>query len=741
MRPCIGSLRHLVIRVGLGLAALSLGPTLAAADTTQVAEATAIVDACSGAEASLRSSRDLAANPGAPYRTALYTGEAYVAQAYRLSLLTPWPADLTTLRTRLDNSLLVTIGKLAALDRPTRTWTTADIRTVLDKEITRMHRAVVLLQGVAPPAAAVAAPAPVVAPVVTPAPAPVTISTSIQDMVPGTGFTAATAQPSAIGSGPGADATAIARWDVVPYQTFTGKLPIGIVAFHISGIDRVEFFLNGGPATVVNAMTKNPVSNQWEYSAYADASTVQDGQIEVRAVVYPVRGIPRVLAGDHTGSLDNMVHGQYSLFLSANSHGSLPTNVRYVATTGSDATGNGTAANPFQTPQRAVEDIRDTPTPYAGAGDGGVVYMGAGDYALPDLGYTANTASRWFTLAGAANVSRDAVRIVSVTNGGNGHGLNMKFVHLEHLTIQGELTIPSGSPEMNPTVWANDIVVDGGGKQIYPEPFYPYGSWNRGVWITNSAYRNVGRGIHGVTLARGITLDDIGQTGIYNVNGLVADVVIHRIQPIVNGVHPDTIQWNGGPGGAVDNAIMYGVRAYDAGRLDFGVQGLFIRMSVGSVKPQNIAIVNCELHVAGNSQLIHDVDHLLIWNCDFLPNAGVGGALLLNNDVDQTVTLHNFSLRNSVINFLSNHATNEPANNDPSWADRNHFIASSDLPGTNVTSGGTEATLFSDPTNLNYTPAVGSVLLGRIPTPLVGGDAAGQLRTTPDAVGAYGASH
>src|SRR5581483_2242317 len=90
---------------------------------------------------------------------------------------------------------------------------------------------------------------------------------------PGSGFSGATAQPDAIGAGLGSTQKAIARWDVVPYQAFAGKLVIGVVAFHIGtdGIDFVRFIVEGGSPIDVPAMTLNPTTNVVEYCCQLDA--------------------------------------------------------------------------------------------------------------------------------------------------------------------------------------------------------------------------------------------------------------------------------------------------------------------------------------------------------------------------------------------------------------------------------------------------------------------------------------
>ena len=60
---------------------------------------------------------------------------------------------------------------------------------------------------------------------------------------PGDGWVGPTPQPNPVGSPnmAGFDAKSIARWDVVPYQTFSNEFHIGVVAFHMNGIDRVDF--------------------------------------------------------------------------------------------------------------------------------------------------------------------------------------------------------------------------------------------------------------------------------------------------------------------------------------------------------------------------------------------------------------------------------------------------------------------------------------------------------------------
>jgi len=152
----------------------------------------------------------------------------------------------------------------------------------------------------------------------------------IPKLVPGAGFSGLPNVVPQIGSPgvPGYNSKAIARWDVVQWQDFTGIFEVGVVAFHSNGIDRVEFSVEGGPWVSVDKMVFNPRTGVNEYTVALDAADFADGQVEVQAVVYPkTAGKPRVLAGEFsysTGEGTTQRSGEHSLVLFANAHGTLP---------------------------------------------------------------------------------------------------------------------------------------------------------------------------------------------------------------------------------------------------------------------------------------------------------------------------------------------------------------------------------------------------------------------------------
>lgn len=214
---------------------------------------------------------------------------------------------------------------------------------------------------------------------------------------PGNGFLAPTPQPPAIGSGAGSDAKAIARWDVVPYQTFEGIFEIGVVAFHINGIDRVEFSLDGGPWTAVKEMTLNPRTNVVEYWTALDASRSPDGPIEVRAIAHPKKGIPRVLGGEDV----TVANGEHSMPLFANAQQSFVPQPVFVSLSGDDAA-PGTQGQPVATISRALDVVQD---------GGEVILLDAGTYEGPANRSQRVMNTRWITVHPAPGLDAEDVTI------------------------------------------------------------------------------------------------------------------------------------------------------------------------------------------------------------------------------------------------------------------------------------------------------------------------------------------
>lgn len=420
---------------------------------------------------------------------------------------------------------------------------------------------------------------------------------------PGRGFSGPTAQPPAVGNPHlrGYDAKAIARWDVVPYQDFTGLFHIGVVAFHMNGIDRVEFSVNGGRWTPVTEMKLNPRTNVWEYTATLDASLFDDGLIEVRARVFPKNaGEVRVLAGEIEGSSHD---GVFSMFLNANAGGTLRREVRYVSTTGNDETGDGSRGRPFRTIAHAAFDAADGDRDTSGT----TIYLMPGSYEIGEYTFSKRVKSDrgWITIAGAPGIDRDRVKI---TGSGSG-GLRTDMVRLANLTVE---PVRAESPLRTSTrpaarLWLDNTVLRGLG------PTSSLMWWN-GFEQTYSTDVHVSQNRDGLSglLIRNVTIENIGADAFSNAR-FVINSNVRNIDRGGTDFHPDVFQLYG-PSQTFENIIVYGLHAYNANS-----QGIFAR---GLQGVKDTAFVNVLIELANpimlSQWLSPRTEHVLFWHVTHL---------------------------------------------------------------------------------------------------------------------------
>lgn len=428
---------------------------------------------------------------------------------------------------------------------------------------------------------------------------------------PGDGWTGPTEQPPAVGdpAAPGYDAKAIARWDVVPYQTFDGLFHVGVVAFHINGIDRVDFSVNGGRWTAVKEMTRNPQTDVYEYTATLNASDYPDGPLEVRAIAWPTRGVPRVLD---------------VLPLNANANGTLPSVARYVSPTGSDTTGDGSEAKPFATIMKAARAIQTANG--TGNADGGTIYLTAGDYPLGpySFGNLTSTANRWLTITPAPGVAKADVRIVgsSTTD-----GLRTKLVRLSNLSVTGSLQNHAGTGGQ---LWLDACELTGPGRAVN---FSWLSGWTAAYWI-DTAVSHSRDGIDGAALARNCYVHNIGSDAFSN-SGMVINSTAANIDMSGTEFHPDVYQVY--PSGS--NRILYGVTATQ----NIGGQGVFAGNSVSLTDSAFVdVVINNTPTIMYAFQFGGPTSHLYIRNSAF---AGSLGAYWMPNFTASNVVIEatNFS--------------------------------------------------------------------------------------------------
>lgn len=560
-------------------------------------------------------------------------------------------------------------------------------------------------------------------------------------LVPGAGnwaaFEAVVAGLGQIGSGQYDEAIAIARWSTIPRLTVAASIQVGIVAFHADEIDHVDFYLEGGNAASVSAMTLNPDTELWDYNVTFDPASVTDGLIQIAAIVYPNSGYARVLYGTFDATGDPREKGEHSLYLNANADSTLPvTHVYCNSVTGNDSTGDGSSGNPYASTTKAMMLLQS-----GGDRDGGIVHVTGnvaewpgemntwddndqyctisleGDatitsfYSVPNyrgLGCT------WQRVVGANKVVNLIVGI-SVDQPFNSQvGYQAPFIYVENVGLDG-------------------VTMEGGGAGVNTTDF------SRGWAITDFDAFDLDTAIALATWVLRGTISNIGEDVLVNNQGLVADLVIHDTRQLPP-QHGDLIQHNNGFGGdEFHNVIYYCCRSQRVGDADEGVQGLFIRTN-GDQVHQDLAVVNCDFSYAGNSQILQDLNHFVVWHSQFTQNADAqtgGNMLLIDDTAPETTTITNINVRNSFFDLLTVTATGGPNPADTTWADNNHVFSGTSI-GTNLTTGSTLAALFTDPDTEDYTPKAAGALVERTAGLLVPGDALGNERLSSNgAIGAY----
>lgn len=570
-------------------------------------------------------------------------------------------------------------------------------------------------------------------------------------LVPGRGFAGPTAQPPAVGNQHlrGYDAKAIARWDVVPYQDFDGLFHIGVVAFHMNGIDRVEFSVDGGPWTPVTEMKLNPRTDVWEYTATLDASKFADGLVEVRARVFPRNaGEVRVLGGaiHRNGIESGYPHdGEHSIFLKANARESLPNAERWVCWATGDNENDGTRANPFKTIHSAALSLQHDMDGDAG---GGTIYLLPGEH--PWVGWSATeqdrnpgiiTADRaWLTITRDPTTDRGDVVIGSLDGSGpaslgDSQGLRAHLVRISEVTLSTNAnTAAMRSYHTNPTLWLDDCHI------TFPEEFDAIASrqsdasttiagqtsWLGGVYATDSEIDKVRDAAIGWAFCRNVSISDVIADAFreqtFNVNCSVSRIGMHRAPE-----HSDVIQWYITREGW-DNVIVYGLEAVE----DIYSQAFFGRQYDNYMPMSNAAFVNILLapqHHFGQWQL--GGTHQLFWNFSHIGSDDADSRFLFRNDTSGSTTRwEHLQVRNSVFHGVEWWNSQDPEGADIHFVN-NHF-AKGRVFGEEATTGDP---VFLDPLRSNFTPGPGSPLLGRSQSLLVPGDLRNKQLVAPASLG------
>ncbi len=554
---------------------------------------------------------------------------------------------------------------------------------------------------------------------------------------PGAGFGGATTPDPAgpIGSGRFNDCLAIARWNRALFQTISTSFVLGVVAFHGSGIDYVEFILDGGTPVLVSSMELNPDTGCWEYCVTIDASALDDGAHEVRAFAYGNKGYPRQLQGVLDGNAPARSRGEHSFWFYSNADTTLPTHTVWCATTGDDVTGDGTEGDPFRT--ISVAFVEGTAAMSNAPSGLTIMLKDAGSYGWPNC-FTTYENTRFVTIAGNPSLAKTAC-IIDTKDSPDARGLQCRRVALRNLTLRTPAT--SDTAGCFAATFGCDISTLDNEDNL---DSFPAGAWALGIEHENVHVHTMNTALSGVKLAVNYEVNDITEDCIRDPQGFFTNGYVHdTYQPGDN--HSDLIQFFSGRGDndEFENTCFFGLRTLNVGTATEGVQGIFWRNLFAVGTHQDLAFVNCDVGAAGNSQGLHSANHVLFYHCNFHKNpvAGIGGAWLFADDPPDSpdTEVSNLSIRNCVATSFSVDCTTDPLYSDPTgtevWADNNHFI--DNAAGTNNTTGETEAALYTDPSTNDWTPKVGGTLEARTSSLLVPIDANGAERVVPGAIGAY----
>jgi hypothetical protein len=432
----------------------------------------------------------------------------------------------------------------------------------------------------------------------------------IQLLVSGPGFLGNTSAPTAVGSpsSPGHGAKAIARWTELPFITRDQDFYITISAYHMTDIDRVEFILNGGDPVSTSEVQPHPETGYPEYMAKIDVSELTTGTHEIRAVIYPNHGKPRVLQGSHdTENIHVINNGNHSFWFN---YDPAPRTVRVGPN------------SEFSTIDEAIETMGSLIID-------GRIELEAGDYYwFTDRHMNLNNTidHKVLTICAAPGVGREEIRIRR--HMADTIGTKFLSVHLRGMTILPTVNpvsnkharlLVGGGTQAN-RLFLEDIFCtsetdnpNGWGASYVQELAKPLVSWKGGVWVKGADFENLPKGVDTVYLAKHTTFHRASWDLWGGSPGSVFDCVIdkHDNFNAQHSNHADIIQ-SFVQGDYVENRIFADISATNhytqIGHLEW------------SSKLSNFAFVRWTIDEEYQDQSLNfypDFDHLVMSDCIF----------------------------------------------------------------------------------------------------------------------------
>ena len=424
----------------------------------------------------------------------------------------------------------------------------------------------------------------------------------IQDLVPGSGFIGVTSVPSKQGSpsAAGYDAESIARWTELPYITRDRDFYVTISAFHMEDISHIEFILDGGEPVVSTEVTPHPDTGYPEYMAQVDVSDLAPGMHEIRAIVYPNAGIPRVLQGAANETSIHMVNnGNESFWFNYDPN---PTTA-YVG-----------PASQFATVDDAIAALGTDLY-------GGRIYLSEGNHDLFDdynNTFTNTAQNKVLTISAAPGL--DATKVFVEGYSGIGDGmLRNGSLHLRNVSVLAPV-VDHGQPSLKG--YGNNRLFIEGVYNTSTDPVRGWANlgvqrlanatteWGLGCWIKDSTFVNVPKGIKSPTLVKNTSFTRISADAFGSGPGAVVNCWLDKADSpnADHAQHADIFQISVNQQVEhVENRIFVDIRATNNTNQ--------IGHISGSVTLKNFAFVRWRvdsMYTSSSMNFFHEVDHVVI---------------------------------------------------------------------------------------------------------------------------------
>jgi hypothetical protein len=386
----------------------------------------------------------------------------------------------------------------------------------------------------------------------------------------GSGWQGPTTVPAPIGnpSTPHWDANPIAHWSIPHFQDVHARKNLGILAYHINGIEKVSFSADNGPWVDVTQKSINPETGVEEYWVFFDPTILDQtedrsqGPMEIRVIVYPTAGQVKVLQGT------TLLNHDSSMIINVNPGAILPNQIRYVTTTGNDNNNCQSINTACATITSAIQKAS-----ISGNLDGAEILLGIGTWQIPELSGNYFTTNRWFTISSIPGVERENV-IINGFATQTGSGLNLAHIKLSGISLTNPMRSNNGA-SFEDYFWLDNSKVYFLGNPVpsgaCPPGVHILGGYGHagifsGAYFTDVHMTNTCTGPRALTLLRNVHAEYTGDghaTGTHTVINYSAK----RTQQS-NGIpntpgeyHGDLYQfWD-----ATENIILYNIQTVPGG--------------------------------------------------------------------------------------------------------------------------------------------------------------------------------